>query len=214
MFGTQHLGMFIIAGLLLNITPGPDTIYILGRTLAQGRLAGIVSVLGISTGCLVHTTAAAFGLSAILAQSALAFSCVKIAGAGYLVYLGLRLLWNRDRTEIKTTSHFSRGLIRVIYQQAVATNVLNPKVALFFLAFLPHFVAQEASTHILPFLILGSIFVVNGTLYCLLLVLFASAVTNRLRRNSLNRGFALKRLTGVVFVGLGLRLAMERPVVR
>jgi threonine/homoserine/homoserine lactone efflux protein len=92
MFGTQHLGLFISAGLLLNMTPGPDTMYILGRTIAQGRSAGIASVLGISTGCMVHTLAAGLGLSAILVGFALAFSCVKIVGAGYLIYLGIGLL--------------------------------------------------------------------------------------------------------------------------
>src|SRR5579863_988777 len=96
MLGTQHLGVFITAGLLLNATPGPDTMYILGRTLAQGRSAGIASTLGISAGCLVHTIAAALGLSAILARSALAFGCIKLVGAGYLIYLGLRMLSKRN----------------------------------------------------------------------------------------------------------------------
>ncbi len=107
MFGTQHLGIFITAGLLLNITPGPDTIYILGRTLAQGRSAGVASVLGISTGCLVHTLAAALGLSVLLARSAMAFSLVKTAGAAYLIYLGVRMLWEREKSEGTTGPGFT-----------------------------------------------------------------------------------------------------------
>jgi threonine/homoserine/homoserine lactone efflux protein len=209
MFGTQHLGVFILAGLLLNITPGPDTIYILGRTLAQGRSAGIASVLGISTGCLVHTIAAAFGLSLILARSELVFGCVKMIGAAYLVYLGVRLV--RDRQGVKPVADAVFAPMRTwrVYQQGLVTNVLNPKVALFFLAFLPQFVVPGASTRCVPFLILGTIFIFNGTLYCLLLVWFASAVTRRLKGDSTvaNR---IKRLTGIAFVGLGLRLALEQ----
>jgi threonine/homoserine/homoserine lactone efflux protein len=209
MLGTQHLGVFIAAGLLLNITPGPDTIYILGRTLAQGRRAGVTSVLGISTGCLVHTIAAAFGLSAILTASALAFNCVKIAGAGYLIYLGMRMLWERNKSEITQASRFSTGQKWLIYRQAVITNVLNPKVALFFLAFLPQFVVLDGSTRVVPFLFLGAVFILNGTLYCLLLVFFASAVMQRLRQDPAT-GHLIKRLTGVAFIGLGLRLALEK----
>ena len=209
MLGTQHLGVFIAAGLLLNITPGPDTIYILGRTLAQGRPAGVASVLGISTGCLVHTIAAAFGLSAILARSALAFSCIKIAGGGYLVYLGIRMLREGSKNEAIIAPHFSTEQKWPIYRQAVATNVLNPKVALFFLAFLPQFVVLDGSTRFLPLLFLGAVFILNGTLYCLLLVCFASAVMQRLRHDPATSNI-IKRLTGVAFVGLGLRLALER----
>ena len=209
MLGTQHLAAFVAAGLLLNATPDPDTMYILGRTLSQGRSAGVASVFGISTGCLVHTIAAALGLSVVLARSALAFSCIKMAGAGYLIYLGIRMLWERNNSETKTASSFSIERKWVIYRQAVITNVLNPKVALFFLAFLPQFVALDASTRVVPFLFLGCVFILNGTIYCLVLVFFASMVMRRLRRNRATSN-AIKRLTGVVFVGLGLRLAMER----
>jgi threonine/homoserine/homoserine lactone efflux protein len=206
MFGTQHLGLFISAGLLLNMTPGPDTMYILGRTLAQGRSAGVASVLGISTGCLVHTLAAGLGLSAILVGSALAFSCVKLVGAGYLIYLGIGLLRKGKAGDIP--SGFVTKDAWAIYRQAVITNVLNPKVALFFLAFLPQFVARDPSPRFLSFLFLGSVFILNGTLYCLGLVLFASALNKRLRKNA-TIGLAIRRMTGAVFVGLGLRLATQ-----
>jgi threonine/homoserine/homoserine lactone efflux protein len=206
MFGTQHLGLFISAGLLLNMAPGPDTMYILGRTLAQGRSAGIASVLGISTGCLVHTLAAGLGLSAILVGSALAFSCVKLVGAGYLIYLGIALLRKGKAADIP--SGFVTKDAWAIYRQAVITNVLNPKVALFFLAFLPQFVARDPSPRFLSFLFLGSVFILNGTLYCLCLVQFASVLNKRLRKNA-TIGLAIRRMTGAVFVGLGVRLATQ-----
>ncbi len=211
--GTQHLGIFIMAGLLLNVTPGPDTMYILGRTLAQGRLAGIASVLGISTGCLVHTFGAALGCSAILARSAAAFSCIKLAGAAYLIYLGIRMLCERRTLQAASASGFPARSGWVIYRQAIFTNALNPKVALFFLAFLPQFVAPDAATHITPFLFLGLVFIFNGTLYCLALVLCASVLTEKLRRNS-SFTTAFRRVTGAMFIGLGLRLALEKQAVR
>ncbi len=208
LFGTQHLALFIASGLLLNITPGQDTLYIVGRSLSQGRRAGVLSVLGISSGSVVHTLAAAFGLSAILATSATAFLFVKFAGAGYLIYLGLRMLLDRS---------IARGDVAVfpvergwaIYRAGLLTNVLNPKVALFFMAFLPQFVAPTAGSHVLPFLFLGAVFIFNGTIWCLVLVWGASAASRRLREHR-SYGAIVKRATGVVFVGLGVRLAVSK----
>jgi threonine/homoserine/homoserine lactone efflux protein len=131
-----------------------------------------------------------------------------MAGAGYLIYLGIRMLWDRNTSETKTGSGFSMERKWIIYRQAVITNVLNPKVALFFLAFLPQFVVLDASNRVVPFLFLGCVFILNGTIYCLVLVYFASAVMRRLRRNQATSN-AIQRLTGLAFVGLGLRLAME-----
>jgi len=136
MFGTQDLALFLISGLLLNLTPGQDTFYILGRSIAQGRRAGILSVLGITSGCAVHTFAAAFGLSAILATSSSAFVVVKILGVTYLVYLGMGLLFERSAgAALRSAPSPESGW--AIYRAGFLTNVLNPKVALFFMAFLP-----------------------------------------------------------------------------
>src|SRR5688572_5126114 len=140
MFGTQHLELFILSGLLLNFTPGQDTLYIVGRSLSQGRRAGVLSVLGISSGSVLHTLAAAFGLSAILATSAQAFVVVKLVGAAYLVYLGVRMIVDRP-TPVGTAPAFAIDSDWAVYRTGLLTNVLNPKVALFFLAFLPQFVA-------------------------------------------------------------------------
>ena len=209
MLGIEHLGLFIITGLLLNMIPGPDTFYILARTLAQGRRAGILSALGISAGCLVHTLAAALGLSAILVTSATAFMLVKLCGACYLVYLGLQMLLQSSRSHSSTEPALKPASGRAIFAQAVLTNVLNPKVAVFFLAFLPQFVSNTTRQTFLPFLFLGLVFIINGTLYCILLVLFASALSRKFKASPRST-LLLKRATGGLFVGLGMKLAAER----
>ena len=210
MFGTQHFWLFVMSGLLLNITPGQDTLYIVTRSVAQGRAAGLWSVLGISSGSVVHTLAAAFGLSAILATSAEAFIVVKLAGAAYLVYLGVKMLLERPpATTPGVEAPPAREPAWAIYRAAFLTNVLNPKVALFFLAFLPQFVAPDASSRVTAFLFLGAVFVFNGTLWCLVLVMAASALSGRLRRNAAGAR-RLRQATGAGFVGLGARLALSK----
>lgn len=208
MFGTQHLALFIVSGLLLNLTPGQDTLYIVGRSVSQGRRAGLLSVMGIAAGTIVHTLAAAFGLSAILATSAKAFVAVKLLGGAYLVYLGVRMLLESARV----TGHvkgFAPDRPWVVFRSALLTNVLNPKVALFFLAFLPQFVSPSAESRMLALLVLGGIFVFNGTLWCLVLVWAASAMSRRLRERS-TADLWLKRASGALFVGLGAKLAASR----
>ena len=210
MLGTQHFWLFVVSGLLLNITPGQDTLYIVTRSVAQGRAAGLWSVLGISSGSVVHTLAAAFGLSAILATSAEAFIVVKLAGAAYLVYLGVKMLLERPpATTPGVEAPPAREPAWAIYRAALLTNVLNPKVALFFLAFLPQFVAPDASSRVTAFLFLGAVFVFNGTLWCLMLVMAASALSGRLRRNAAGAR-RLRQATGAGFVGLGARLALSK----
>lgn len=208
MFGTQHLALFVVSGILLNLTPGQDTLYIVGRSVSQGRRAGLLSVLGIVSGSVIHTLAAAFGLSAILATSAQAFVAVKLAGAMYLVYLGIQML--RDRPAgVGTATAFTPERGWAVYRAGLLTNVLNPKVALFFLAFLPQFVASTAESRVLSFLFLGGVFIFNGTLWCLVLVWGASAMSRGLREHAASGQF-LKRATGVLFVGLGVRLAVSK----
>ena len=208
MFGTQHLGLFIVAGLALNVTPGQDTLYIVGRSLSQGRRAGVLSVLGISSGCMLHTLAAAFGLSAVLATSAQAFMAVKIVGALYLAYLGIRMIADRSPVggavpDLAIDSEWA------VFRAGLLTNVLNPKVALFFLAFLPQFVAPAADSRVLAFLFLGAVFIVNGTIWCLVLVWAASAASRWLRRSG-SAGLLLRRAAGAMFIGLGVRLVVTK----
>ena len=208
LFGTQHLELFVLSGILLNITPGQDTLYIVGRSVSQGRRAGLLSVLGIVCGSIVHTLAAACGLSAILATSAHAFAVVKIAGAVYLGYLGAQMLFAKpDRGGI--AQEFSHDSDWSVFRAGLLTNVLNPKVALFFLAFLPQFVAPQSESRMMSLLFLGGVFIFNGTLWCVFLVWSAAAMSRRLRTRQTS-GLLLKRATGALFVGLGVRLAVSR----
>lgn len=208
MFGIHDFGLFLITGILLNLAPGPDTAYIVGRSVAQGREAGVASALGISLGSIFHTCAAALGLSAILAASAWAFVVVKILGGGYLVFLGIRMLLER-REMLNVPSTFRRATITAAFRQGVLTNILNPKVALFFLAFLPQFIDPSSATKVAAFITLGLTFVVTGTAWCLIIAIFASVFRERLRGNQTIAQW-LNRTVGALFVFLGVRLAATR----
>src|SRR5438105_4952571 len=206
MFGIHDFGLFVCAGILLNLTPGPDTVYILGRSIAHGRAAGVASALGICIGSICHTCAAAFGLSAILATSAWAFSMLKFAGAIYLVMLGLRTLFQRGY-DLRVSDRFQQAAPVTALRQGILTNILNPKVALFYLAFLPQFIDSTAPFKTAAFLILGLTFVTTGTIWCLILAWFASGFRARLQQNS-TLAELLNRFVGSLFVLLGLRLAL------
>jgi RhtB (resistance to homoserine/threonine) family protein len=208
MFGIHDFGLFLAAGILLNLAPGPDTAYILGRSVAQGREAGIASALGICIGSIFHTTAAALGLSVILATSAVAFGAIKLLGGAYLVFLGIKMLVDR-RKELSLPGNFRRLTTVAAFRQGVLTNVLNPKVALFFLAFLPQFIDPASTTKVLAFLSLGLTFVTTGTVWCLVLASFASAFSKRLRTNAII-GRWVSGTAGALFVLLGIRLAMSK----
>src|SRR6266403_3889541 len=202
MFGIHDFGLFLAAGILLNLTPGPDTVYILGRSIAQGREAGIASALGISLGSIFHTCAAALGLSAILATSALAFGTIKLLGGAYLIFLGVKMILDR-RTQLSLPSNFRRRTTIAAFRQGILTNILNPKVALFFLAFLPQFINPASHAKVLAFLMLGFTFVTTGTIWCLVLAWFASAFSERLREDQTVSQW-LNRAAGALFVFLGL----------
>ncbi|MFL6519983.1 MAG: LysE family translocator [Chthoniobacterales bacterium] len=206
MFGIHDFALFVTTGLLLNLTPGPDTLCILGRSIAHGRRAGVASALGISVGSIFHTGAAALGLSAVLATSAWAFTFVKLAGAAYLVFLGVRALLEKQH-ELSMPAHFKRRGPAAAFRQGILTNILNPKVALFFLAFLPQFIDAAAPAKTITFVVLGLTFVTTGTIWCLILAWFSSAFSARLRESPTLTA-VLNRAAGSLFVFLGLRLAV------
>jgi threonine/homoserine/homoserine lactone efflux protein len=208
MFGIHNFGLFLATAVALNLTPGQDTFYIVGRTISQGRSAGIASVLGIATGSVIHTLAAALGLSALLAASASAFFAIKLAGAIYLIYLGIRLLLTRAPSA-SIPADFSSVKIETVYRQGFITNVLNPKVALFFLALMPQFIASDSANKFSAFITLGLCFVTTGTIWCFCLTLMASQVRERLRKAKALTEI-LNRLAGAIFVALGIRLATTR----
>jgi threonine/homoserine/homoserine lactone efflux protein len=208
MLGTQNLGLFLLTALVLNATPGVDLLLTLARTLQGGMRAGLAAALGISSGCVVHTLAAALGLAALLAASALAFTMIKWLGAAYLLWLAFGMLRGALRgtpDTIPAPSSAPAGW-RKIYMQGFVTNVLNPKVALFFLALLPQFIAADAPSKPLAFLFLGALFVVNGTLFLFAVVLAA----NYARR--LAAGAGARRVLngggGLLFALLAARLAL------
>src|SRR3981081_1026927 len=205
MFGIHDFALFITTGILLNLTPGPDTLYILGRSVAHGRRAGIASALGISVGSIFHTGAAALGLSAFLATSAWAFTFVKLAGAAYLIFLGVRALLERQQ-EVSMPAPFKHRGAAAAFRQGILTNVLNPKVALFFLAFLPQFIDAAAPSKTMAFVGLGLTFVSTGTIWCLILAWFSSAFSARLRESPTVTAL-LNRAVGSLFIFLGVRLA-------
>lgn len=204
MFGIENYSIFIMSAILLNLTPGSDTMYILGSSLSNDKKAGILSALGISAGCVVHTFMAALGLSIVLSKSALAFDIVKYLGAGYLIYLGIRSLISKSSLLIQNNKNEKNSSLKIFFQ-GVMTNVLNPKVALFFLAFMPQFINPNNQYGALPFLLLGLTFVTTGTIWCVLLSIFSSYFAGKLSKK-LGASTLLNKISGVVFIALGLNL--------
>jgi threonine/homoserine/homoserine lactone efflux protein len=210
MFGIHDLTIFIVSGILLNISPGPDTAYIVGRSTQLGRKAGVTAALGIGAGILVHVTAAALGISALLAASAALFAAVKLLGAAYLIYLGASLLLrHRSRHRDHATVGQPPVGLSVIFRQGFITNVLNPKVALFFLAFLPQFIDAGAPSKVLAFVFLGLIFDLNGTLWNILVAWMAASAASSMRNTGLIQKW-IDRGVGALFIGIGIRLAIAQ----
>lgn len=209
----HDLPLFLTAALLVNLTPGPDMLFVAGSSAVHGQRAGVLAALGVGAGCLLHVALAAVGLSALLATSATAFAAVKWVGAAYLVWVGISMLWARARADVSAGDEPAgaapaHGSSRVFWQGAW-TNALNPKVALFFLAFLPQFIVPGAPQQALSLLALGLTFTVGGVIVNIVVAL----MTHRLRRGLAGRsgsarfGLWLQRAVGALFVGLGLKLA-------
>ena len=208
--GLHSLGLFAMTVLVLNATPGVDMLYAISRTLTGGLRAGLAAALGISAGCVVHALGAAFGLAALMAVSAWAFTALKWAGAVYLAWLGwglLRQAWRplpgargAPAAEVEGSAAWA-----LVFRQGLLTNLLNPKVALFFLAFLPQFIRPEAGHQTLAFLVLGAWMVLQGTVFLFALVAVVSALHRLGPSPALGRG--LNALGGALFLGLAVRLA-------
>src|SRR5206468_9403732 len=209
MFGIHDLPLFVISGLLLNILPGPDSLLIMTRSATQGWRAGSAAALGIGTGTLVHILAAALGLSAVLATSVAAFTVVKLVGAAYILYMAVGLLRSEKRDGKPMTPILPRLPYQKIFAQGFMTNVLNPKVAVFFLAFVPQFIRADAPSKALAFIILGCIFNFNGMLWCNSLSLFTALASARIQLNPAV-SLWLNRAAGGLFVWLGVKLALSK----
>ena len=211
MAGIEHLGLFIVAGLLLNLTPGPDVLYIVTHALRSGARTGIIAGLGITAGCFVHAFAAALGVGALLATSAAAFGLLKWAGAAYLLTVGVKLLLSRPGASplaaaAQAQAPAADSLWRV-FTGGFWTNVLNPKVAIFFLAFVPQFIAPGAANPTWLFLALGVLFNVNALPVNIGWAMAAAWIARR--ANWVQRGMHwLDRVAGALFMGFALKLAL------
>lgn len=208
MFGTHDFLLFLVAGLLLNVTPGPDMIYVMGRSSMQGWSAGLAAALGIGAGCFVHNLAGAVGLSALLAASATAFTVLKIVGAIYLCYVGVSMVMSSRAEAPPVEKEIAPAKLSAVFMQGFLTNTLNPKVALFFLAFVPQFISVDAPRKWLAFLFLGTVFNVTGTVWNILVAWIAARASSKLRRSAIVAW--LNRCIGAFFVFLGIRLAFAK----
>lgn len=207
----QQLLLFIAAGWLLNLTPGPDVLYIVSNALRSGARAGIVAGLGITAGCFVHVVAAAVGVSALLATSATAFTVLKWLGAAYLLWIGAKILLARAPQAATDWQALARSQpavpLRKVFMGGFWTNVLNPKVAIFFLAFVPQFIAPDADNKALAFILLGCLFNINAIPVN---SGYALAAAWMARHGAVQRGMRwLDRIAGVMFIAFGLKLAMS-----
>lgn len=203
MIDIQNFGLFLVLSWVLIITPGPDLIYVMTQGISSGKRAAFISAIGVTLGILVHTVFAALGLSIILKTSAVAFTIVKFIGAGYLIYLGIKSIMDKSDLKVKSADKSSN---RKIFYQGLISNTLNPKVALFFMAFLPQFIKTSESTSPLPFIILGLIFAFFGFIFLILLGYFSGAVGHYLSsKQSISKW--IKNISGGILILLGVRLA-------
>jgi RhtB (resistance to homoserine/threonine) family protein len=210
MLGTHDLLIFILAGWLLNVTPGPDTALIVARSTQLGLRGGVAAVAGVGCGIMVHVTAAALGISALIAASATAFDVVKFCGAAYLVYIGARMMLTRrakENLEAAAAGIAPAMSFATVLRQGFVTNALNPKVALFFLAFLPQFVDQTAPSKALALFFLGVIFNANGTLWNLVVAVVTARATRMVRGARSYQRF-IDGTIGAIFIAFGIKLAL------
>jgi len=206
MFGIENFIVFLTTGILLNLYPGPDSMYIIARSISQGRRAGIFALLGISSGSLFHTLIGSVGLSAIILSSAHAFQILKYVGASYLLLQAILMIKeSNSQKNINSQTLHKKSLVK-IYRQGALTNILNPKVALFFLALLPQFISPMSSNKPLSFIILGIVFIVTGTIWGLFLAIFASFFSDKLRNSTKISKWMLRANAGL-FGYLGFKLA-------
>lgn len=206
MTGILHYEAFLLAGILLNLTPGNDTFFILSKSMGEGRKAGIVSALGIGAGSFVHTLLAAFGLSVLIARSLFWFNLLKYAGVVYLLYIGYQMVRQKqavlpDSSEMHLPTRDWKN-----FRDALLTNLLNPKVVLFFMAFLSQFIDVSHRNSAVPFLILGLTFITTGTLWCIVLAVFAAGILVNLKQNP-RVARLVNQACGVTLWLLGFKIA-------
>lgn len=206
--GIENFWTFLVTAFIFIMTPGIDTVFILNTALSQGKKAGIYASLGINAGILVHTLFAALGLSMLIAKSVTAFLIIKYMGAFYLIYLGISKIKEKD-SSLNFEAILEAKSAQKNFTSGIITNVLNPKVALFFISFFPQFIRLDALNNPLPFLILGLMYAAMGILWFCFLSIFASIISVKLK-NSKHTGFWLNKLSGLVFILMGLKMALTK----
>lgn len=206
MFGIVNYGGFLVSSIALNITPGADTVYVLGNSV-NGKKQGLLSALGISAGCFVHTLLAAFGLSVLLSRSAFLFQAVKTVGAVYLLFLGIRSFFAKTAPAAVSESSLEGFSAKRVFFRGMLTNVLNPKVALFFLAFLPQFIDRNSAFSPLAFLLLGISFITTGFFWLSFLVCICARIVKK-AGGTWGLAGCMHKVSGVVFICLGLSILL------
>jgi len=206
MFHFQNIYIFFFTTLLLNFTPGNDVLYVASRSISQGTRAGIISALGIFCGCFIHISASALGLSLVIAQSAYLFSIIKFAGAAYLIFLGIKALLTKPDMSTAVTSTGKTGNLKD-FKKGFITNVLNPKVAIFFLSFLPQFVDAKSPYIKIDLVTLGLWFAVQGTLVLILYAIVLGKIKDLFKRSP-RVWLIQEKITGLILIGLGIKIAL------
>ena len=208
MVGIENYTLFLITALLFIMTPGIDTVFVLNKSISQGRTAGIYSTFGVKSGVLIHTLFAALGLSMILAQSAIAFSIIKYLGALYLIYMGISAVLSKKKLDFAAPAPTPKSNIQNFYSGFI-TNVLNPKVALFFLSFFPQFIKKEYFNSPVPFVTLGITYAVLGLMWFLTITYFSSMFSARLKENPRFNNW-MNKASGAVYILMGIKIAMTK----
>ena len=206
MLGIENFITFMVTALFFVMTPGIDTVFVLNKSIGQGRKSGIVSAMGINTGVLTHTFLSAIGLTVLIAKSAIAFMVIKYIGAAYLVYIGVKKYMDTSALFTENTVSEAKNTNKNDFWSGFFTNSLNPKVALFFLAFFPQFITPSKLEDPVPFVLLGITFAIIGVIWYLTLTMFASTFSTKIKGNP-NSGIWLNRVSGFVFVLMGLQIA-------
>jgi len=207
--GIENFLTFVIAATIFVLTPGLDTIFILNKSIAQGKRAGIYATMGINTGVLVHTVFAALGLSLIVAKSVLAFTVLKYFGAAYLLYLGVSKIISKENILTMQAPQKNNKTSKQNFISGVINNVLNPKVALFVLAFFPQFIKREYISSPVPFIFLGITYAILGLTWLLILTLFASLFSEKLSKSKKANTW-LNRFSGITFILMGVKVALSK----
>ncbi|GFD81070.1 MULTISPECIES: LysE family translocator [Tenacibaculum] len=204
--GIENFIAFLVATILFVLTPGIETVFLINKSISQGRRSGVYTSFGLNTGALVHTLFGALGLSIMVAKSAIFFALIKYLGAAYLIYLGVTKVMSKKGLIANTNEEQKKNSAKSSFTSGFVTNILNPKVALFFIAFFPQFISPTEIENPVPFIIMGVIYAVMTTIWYLVLTSFAGIFSTKIKENE-KIGVRLNKISGVIFVLMGLQIA-------